>query len=131
MFGTLNGLILHLLTYQPIYQVQYLPLFLYTKLCKSNIISLTFDATLLNCNTRFTDRAENISLNFTFNNTPENLNGTRNLTQLDIQIPSHFMKGKQLKQCLQQHNKASLTFIILLLHHMKILHSHRQLSNQQ
>ena len=49
------------------------------------------DATPLNYNTMFTDRLGNNSLNSTFNNTQENSNGTRNLTQQDIQTPSHLI----------------------------------------
>ena len=36
----------------------------------------------------FTERTGNISLNSTFNDAPESLTGTSNLTQQDIQIPS-------------------------------------------
>ena len=48
------------------------------------------DATTLNYNSFFPERTENKSLNSTFINN-ENLNGTRNLTQQDIQTPSHFV----------------------------------------
>ena len=42
---------------------------------------LTIDATPLNYNALFTDRTGNNSLNSTFINTQENLNGTRNFIQ--------------------------------------------------
>ena len=54
------------------------------------VYPLTIDATPLNYNSFFPERAGNISLNSTFIN-QDNLNGTRNLTQQDIQTPSHFV----------------------------------------
>ena len=51
----------------------------------------TIDATSLYYNAMFTDRTGKNSLNSTFSKTQENLNGTRNLTQQDIQTPSHFI----------------------------------------
>ena len=54
------------------------------------ITPLTIDATPINYNSIFTDRKGNNSLNSTFIN-QENLNGTRNLTQRDIQTPSLFV----------------------------------------
>ena len=53
------------------------------------IIPLTIDATPLNSNTFLPDTRKN-SLNSTVIHN-ENLNGTRNLTQQDIQTPSHFI----------------------------------------
>ena len=53
----------------------------------------TIDATPINYNSIFTERKGNNSLNSTFIN-QENLNGTRNLTQQYIQIPSHFVIEK-------------------------------------
>ena len=53
------------------------------------VIPLTIDATPLNYNTFLPDTRNN-SLNLTFIHN-ENLNGTRNLTQQDIQTPSHFI----------------------------------------
>ena len=55
----------------------------------AKVIPLTIDATPLNYNTFLPDTRNN-SLNSTviYN---ENLNGTRNLTQQDIQTPSHFI----------------------------------------
>ena len=53
------------------------------------ITPLTIDARPINCNLIFIDREGNKSLNSTFIN-QENLNGTKNLTQQDIQAPSHF-----------------------------------------
>ena len=54
------------------------------------IFSLTIDATPLNYKTFLPDRRQNNSLNSTIVQ-QENLNGTRNLTQRDIQTPSHFI----------------------------------------
>ena len=89
LFGALIGLSHHSLIYQPIYQVKQLPPFPsindYVR-----ITPLTIDATPLNYNAMFTDRTGNNSLIFTFINTQENLNGTKNRTQQDIQTPSHF-----------------------------------------
>ena len=53
------------------------------------VVPLTIDATPLNYNTFFPDTRNN-SLNSTVIHN-ENLNGTRNLTQQDIQTPSHFI----------------------------------------
>ena len=53
------------------------------------VIPLTIDATPLNYNTVLPDTRNN-SLNSTVIHN-ENLNGTRNLTQQDIQTPSHFI----------------------------------------
>ena len=52
------------------------------------IYPLTIDATLLNYNSFLLDRLGNNSLNSTLIQ-QENLYGTRNLTQQDIQTPSH------------------------------------------
>ena len=54
-----------------------------------NVVPLTIDATPLNYNTFLPDTRNN-SLNSTVLHN-ENLNGTRNLTQQDIQTPSHFI----------------------------------------
>ena len=54
------------------------------------VYPLTVDATPLNYNSFFPERTGNNSLNSTFINN-DNLNGTRNLTQQDIQTPSHFV----------------------------------------
>ena len=54
------------------------------------VIPLTIDATPLNYNTFLPD-TQNNSLNSTVIHN-ENLNGTRNLTQQDIQTPSHFVR---------------------------------------
>ena len=53
------------------------------------VVPLTIDATPLNYNTFLHDTRNN-SLNSTIIH-KENLNGTRNLTQQDIQTPSHFI----------------------------------------
>ena len=90
MFGTLNGLMNHLSTiYQQIYQAK-----------QKNIISihkdyvkvypLTIDTTLLNYNSFFPERAGNKSLNSIFID-QDNLNGTRNLIQQNVQAPSSFI----------------------------------------
>ena len=54
------------------------------------VIPLTTDATPLNYNSFLPDRRQNNSLNSTLVQ-QENLNRTRNLTQQDIQTPSHFI----------------------------------------
>ena len=54
------------------------------------ITPLTFDATPINYISKFTDREGNNSLNSISIN-QKNLNGTRNLTQQDVQTPSHFV----------------------------------------
>ena len=54
------------------------------------VIPFTVDATPLNYNSFLPDRIGNNSLNSTIIQ-QENLNGTRNLTQQDIQTPSHFV----------------------------------------
>ena len=51
---------------------------------------LTIDATPLNYNSFLPNKRQNKSLNSTFLQ-QENLNGTRSLTQQDIQTPSHFI----------------------------------------
>ena len=58
------------------------------------VTPLTIDAALSNYNAMFTDRTGNNCLNSTFIITQETLNGTRNLTQQDIQIPSQFINKK-------------------------------------
>ena len=57
------------------------------------VYPLTIDATPLNCNSIFPERTGNNSLNSTFINN-DNLNGTRNLIQQDMQTPSHFVSEK-------------------------------------
>ena len=54
------------------------------------ITPLTIDATPLSYSSLFTDRTRNKSLNSAFIN-QEFLNGTKNLTQQDIQTPSQFV----------------------------------------
>ena len=54
------------------------------------VIPLTTDATPLNYNSILPDRSQNNSLNSSLVQ-QENLIGTRNLTQQDIQTPSHFI----------------------------------------
>ena len=51
---------------------------------------MTIDATPLNCNSFLPERIGNNSLSSTLIQ-QENLSGTRNLTQQDIQTPSHFV----------------------------------------
>ena len=55
------------------------------------ITHLTIDTTPLNYNTMSTDRTGKNSLISTFNNTQETLKRTKNITQQDIQTPSHFI----------------------------------------
>ena len=55
------------------------------------VYPLTTDATPLNFNSFLPDRIGNNSVNSTIIK-QENLNGTRNLTQQDIQTQSHFTK---------------------------------------
>ena len=57
------------------------------------VYPLTVGATSWNYMSFFPERTGNISLNSTFKN-KNNLNGTRNLTQQDIQTPSHFVSEK-------------------------------------
>ena len=45
----------------------------------------------------FTDRTGKNTLNSTFINTQENLNGTRNLLQKDIRPPSHFIINEKVE----------------------------------
>ena len=54
------------------------------------VYPLTIDATPFKYNSFFPDRAGNNSLNSTFI-TQDNLNGTRNQIQQNIQTPSHFV----------------------------------------
>ena len=44
-----------------------------------------------------TDRKESNGLNSTFINKQENLNGIRNLTQQDIETPSHFINEERVE----------------------------------
>ena len=89
--------------------------------------------TPLNNNARFTNKTGNNSSNCTFINTQENLNGTRNLTQKDIQTPSHFVNEEILETLLTTiQKKTFLPFTQQLQHHkLKIPHSHKQPYNQQ
>ena len=66
------------------------------------VMPLTIDATQLNYNTFLPDTRNN-SLNSTVIHN-ENLNGTINLTQQDIQTPSHFI-NEEIDQTKQPHNK--------------------------
>ena len=54
------------------------------------VFPLTIGATPFNYNSFLPDRIQDNSLNSTLVQ-QENLNGTRNLTQQDIQTPSHFI----------------------------------------
>ena len=60
------------------------------------VTPLTIDATPLNYNSFLHDRRQNNSLNSTLVQ-QENLNRTRNLTQNDIQTPSHFINEEIVK----------------------------------
>ena len=70
------------------------------------ITPLTNDATPLNYYSLFTDRPGNNSLNSTFINTQENLNGTKNLTKHDIQNHQNKENAKQ-KFIYQQTNTST------------------------
>ena len=59
-------------------------------------MKVTIDATPLSYNTFLPDTRNN-NLNSTVIHN-ENLNGTRNLTQQDIQTPSHFINEEIVKQ---------------------------------
>ena len=85
------------------------------------ITSLTIDATPLNYIAMFTERTANNSLNFTFINTQETLNGTRSLTQQDIQTPSHFLNEETVETMptTTQHIKSYLPFILRSQDHIK------------
>ena len=78
MFGTLNGLMNYLIKYQQIYQVRHFALSLFIKRKKRKQYI------------KFPERKGNNNLNSTFINN-DSLNGTRNLTQQDVQNPSHFV----------------------------------------
>ena len=65
-----------------------------TPQCTKNHLRVTpfsTDTTPLNYYKTFNDRTSNISLSSTFINTQETWNGTRSLTQQDIQTPTHFV----------------------------------------
>ena len=64
------------------------------RLCK--VISKSIDATPLNYNSFLPDRRQYNSSNSTLVQ-QENLNGTRNLTQQDIQTPSHFINEEKVE----------------------------------
>ena len=85
MYGTLKCLIYYLSIYQQIFQVKQMALFLLIKIMLEYL-----DATPLNCNSFLPERTRNNSLISTFKS-HDNLNGTRNLTQHNVQTPSHFV----------------------------------------
>ena len=95
MFGTLKGLIHYLLMYQLTSQVKQSP----TVSINRDYVRITpfsIDTTTINYNSKFTDGEGNNSLNSTFIY-QQNLNGKQNLTQQDIQIPSHFVNEELLE----------------------------------
>ena len=53
-----------------------------------------FSVLPMDINSKFTDKTENNSLNSNFINTQETLKGSGNLTQQEIQTPSHFNRQK-------------------------------------
>ena len=53
-----------------------------------------FSVLPMDINSKFTDKTENNSLNSNFINTQETLKGSGNLTQQEIQTPSHFNREK-------------------------------------
>ena len=73
------------------------------------VIPLTIDATPLNYNTFLPDTRNN-SLNSTVIHN-ENLNGTRNLTQQDIQTPSHFI-NEEIVQTKVTSTQQSISLIL-------------------
>ena len=63
----------------------------------------------------FTDRTGNKSLlNSTFINTQKSLNGTKNLTQQDIQTPSHFV-NEEIVETMPTTTQQSISCIHLTL----------------
>ena len=60
------------------------------------VFRFSIEATPLNYNSFFPDRRENNSLNSILVQ-QENLNGTKNLTQQDIQTPSHFINEETVE----------------------------------
>ena len=60
------------------------------------VFPLTIDATPINYNSVLPNRRQNNSLNSTLVQ-QENLNGTRNLTQQDIQTPPHFLNEEAVE----------------------------------
>ena len=122
MFGTLNVFILYLLS----------AAITTVSLHKDYVrfTPLTSDASPRNYKTMFNDRTGN-SLNSTFVNTQETLSGTNNLTQQDIQTPSHFINKEIVETRSTTKQPIHLLFILQLQHHIKKLHSHRQPLNQQ
>ena len=88
MFGTLNRLMNHLLIPTDILIHAFSTISIQKDYVR--VYPLTIDATTLNYNSFFPERAGNSSLNSTFIN-QDNLNGTRKLSQQDIQTPSHFV----------------------------------------
>ena len=69
---------------------------------------LTVDATPLNYNSIFPERTGDNSLNSTFINN-DNLNGTRNLTQQDIQTPLHFVNEEIVQTITTTEAKRSIS----------------------
>ena len=72
------------------------------------VYPLTVDATLLNYNSFIPERTGNNSLNTTFID-QDNLNGTRNFTQQDIQSPSHFTKEEKVETITKTEEQQSLS----------------------
>ena len=83
----------------------------------------TIDATPLNYNSLLPDRRQNNSLNSTLVQ-QENLNGTRNLTQQDIQTPSHFVNEKVVETIVTT-TQQSISPIHPNLTNLKIKHYHK------
>ena len=110
MFGTLNILILYLLSAA-----------ITTVSLHKDYVSftpLTSDASPRNYKTMFNDRTGN-SFNSTFVNTQETLSGTNNLTQQDIQTPSHFINKEIVETTPTTKQPIHLLFILQLQHHIK------------
>ena len=87
------------------------------------VVPLTIDATPLNYNTFLPDTRNN-SLNSTVIHN-ENLNGTRNLTQQDIQTPSHFINEKIVQTTTTTQQSLSPIHPNLTTPKIQILHWHK------
>ena len=95
------------------------------------ITPLTIDATPINYISMFTDREGNNSFNSTFIN-QENLNGTGNITQQDIQTPSHFVNEEIVETMpTTTHQSISPIHPTLKTPKKKKQYFHKQLYNRQ
>ena len=88
------------------------------------ITPLTIDATPLNYISLFTNRTGNNSLSSIFIN-EKNLNGTRSLTQQDIQAPSHFIY-EEIVETMPTITQQSIQLFILHLHLQRRLNTNTE-----